>query len=373
MKIHYFSGSTLPSYYANTVHVMHMACALAEYGADITLFGKRGPLKTDNNIFDHYGVPEHFALSLSPLGQIPVLGGIIRIVSTILKSRHHQADLVYGRDLWTMALSAGRSVPMVFEAHQMPASILERWAFKRIIHADNFAGLVVISEGLKADMIVRYPSLDKSRILVAHDGARMYEAPPVPAPLKHTTSDTINAGYAGSLHPGKGVEFLIKLARATPDIQVHIFGGTNQQIQTLQNTAPPNIHFYGHIAHKDLPEYLTACDVLLAPYQQQIHIGTGVNIARWISPLKLFEYMAAARPIVCSNLPILQEIITHKQNGLMAEVENIESWQKSIKHLKNNDKLSSALTTTATSDLKTRYSWAVRAHTIIAETKRWIS
>jgi glycosyltransferase involved in cell wall biosynthesis len=35
------------------------------------------------------------------------------------------------------------------------------------------------------------------------------------------------------------------------------------------------------------------------------------------SPIKLFEYMAAAKPIVATDLPCVREIIDHERTGLL--------------------------------------------------------
>jgi glycosyltransferase involved in cell wall biosynthesis len=39
-------------------------------------------------------------------------------------------------------------------------------------------------------------------------------------------------------------------------------------------------------------------------------LGKG-NTVGWISPLKIFEYIAAKRPIIASDLPVLREILTN--------------------------------------------------------------
>ena len=57
-------------------------------------------------------------------------------------------------------------------------------------------------------------------------------------------------------------------------------------------------------------------DILLAPYQDRVTVAQSDNITteRWMSPLKLFEYMAAGKAIICSDIPVLREIL---ENDMM--------------------------------------------------------
>ena len=71
---------------------------------------------------------------------------------------------------------------------------------------------------------------------------------------------------------------------------------------------PANVELAGYLPHGEVASFLAACDVLLAPYQRQVSIASGFDTARWMSPLKIFEYMAAGRLVLCSDLPALREV-----------------------------------------------------------------
>jgi glycosyltransferase involved in cell wall biosynthesis len=69
------------------------------------------------------------------------------------------------------------------------------------------------------------------------------------------------------------------------------------------------VTFTGMIPRKDVPALLADADVLAMPY-----FSTPV-IERYSSPLKLFEYMAAGRPIVASNLASVREVLKDGVNA----------------------------------------------------------
>ena len=54
------------------------------------------------------------------------------------------------------------------------------------------------------------------------------------------------------------------------------------------------------------------------------------------SPIKLFEYMAAERPIVASNLPSLREILRDQENAVLFEPDKPSSLARAIKNLASN-------------------------------------
>ena len=50
-------------------------------------------------------------------------------------------------------------------------------------------------------------------------------------------------------------------------------------------------------------------NILLMPYQKEIMSQIIMLIPLWMSPLKLFEYMASNKPIVSSNLYGIREVL----------------------------------------------------------------
>ena len=379
MQLFYFSGSTLPSRHANAVHVMKMCQAFARGGVSkVTLFGKKGFNFKKRNPFKYYGVKPIFDLCLSPYLPIPVLGGVCRILNTVFRTLvSKNIDVIYGRDFWTLALMSGFATPIICELHEMPQGFVWKTLFRRITKAPNFAGLVVISEELQNDVVHTYPYIEQDRMIVAHDGADVYDDPIVPAQLNISTEDKkikSHVGYAGSLYQGKGVELILKIAAKKQNSVFHVFGGSESQIKSLQQREPisGNIRFYGHIPHGDLPRYLAACDILCAPYQNRVHIDTGKDIARWLSPLKLFEYMASERPILCSDLKVLREIICNEHNGILLSPNNVNDWVEAINRLEASPERVHFMVENAYSILKTKYAWSVRSRYLTRIIKNWI-
>lgn len=368
MKLFYFSGSTLPSEHANTVHVMKMCAALTrECSHEVTLFAKSGDKKTSaKSLFDLYDAHPSFKIYSAPNIKAPILSGLVRCLFTIRHAvqRKTKCDIIYGRDIWSLSFFVGCKKPLILELHEIPKNTLQRIALKRILKAKNFEGCVVITHGLKTDLLLFAKHLNDNHILIAPDGADININKPSLAPLK-SRSNTLNAGYAGSLYKGKGLERIIDIAHYTPHITFHIFGAPQKDMdKEWKETLPNNIVFYGHIPHGQIFNYLSSCDALLAPYQESIHINTGADISRWISPLKLFEYMATLKPIICSDLPVIREVLTNEYNALLVEPDNTKSWMQALERIISDENLISEISRNAYNDLEKKYSWGKRAQKI---------
>lgn len=364
MRLYYFSGSALPSPYANAVHVMKMCAALARAGHDVTLFGKGGGAP-DDALYKAYDVARVFAIIRAPSLRLPGLSGLVRSLVTLWQARRlGRADIIYGRDLWTMAAMARRGTPLLLELHEIPASVWQRILLHRILSSLCLKGVVVISAALKEDLLRFYPYA-AHKILIAPDGADAPGQPVPPASLQDIPGTDFQVGYGGSLYKGKGIELMAAIAALSPRTGFHVFGGPEVALRKWQALGlSSRIRFYGHIPHADLKYHLAACDALIAPYMKQVHIDTGADIARWISPLKLFEYMALRRPVLCSDLPVLREILQHGRNALLADPAFPADWAAHIETLKDTPDIAQKLADEAYGDIVSRYSWDIRARAV---------
>ena len=111
-----------------------------------------------------------------------------------------------------------------------------------------------------------------------------------------------------------------------------------------------------------------AFDVMLAPYQAEVRIAGGGETAAWMSPLKVFGYMAAAKPIVCSDLPVLREVVEDGRNGLLVQAEDPDAWAAALRRLLEDKELRERLSATAFADFLARHTWRGRASQCLGET-----
>ena len=131
-----------------------------------------------------------------------------------------------------------------------------------------------------------------------------------------------------------------------------------------------NLHLHGFRPPAEVERYRIAFDILLAPYQRKVSVAGGgtTTTEKWMSPLKVFEYMAAGKAIICSDMPVLQEVLVDKQNALLCDPENIDSWEEALIILSQNENMRIQLGEAARNDFVRRYSWYSRAEKLLKNT-----
>ena len=125
-----------------------------------------------------------------------------------------------------------------------------------------------------------------------------------------------------------------------------------------------NVILTGFIPNADLPLYQAACDVLLMPYQKHVAASSGGDIAAYLSPMKLFEYLACGRAILSSDLPVLREVL-NPDNAVLLDPEDVEGWAAALRLLQNDAHLRAMLGEQARRDAAL-YTWEARAGAILA-------
>ena len=90
-----------------------------------------------------------------------------------------------------------------------------------------------------------------------------------------------------------------------------------------------------------------------------------------MSPLKLFEYMSSGVPIISSDLPVLKEILEDRRNALLVPPKNLDSWDKSLKIIRGNRKLSSYISKNAFNEYMQYFNWKKRAENFIYLSKKF--
>lgn len=377
MRISYISSSNFSSRAANCVNVIKMANAFAELGHHVTLFGRADARDNPRQIFEKYDVTGRFRLELMEDALLRVgrlKGGYAArgVLASIGKT-----ELVVTRNALTALYAALFGMPVVLEAHIPipPQGTFGAFAFRQLINSQNFRGLVVITHELRRLFEQNFPDLE-GRVLVAADGADPVSADLVPATLRGDQAG-FHVGYAGHLYPGKGMEVLAGLAPLCAWAQFHVLGGIERDIVAWQQTLAglPNVSFLGYQPHRSVAKYLAAFDAVLLPNQTVVRSYPGDNpeaakrlpadIGRWTSPLKLFEYMAAGKAIVASDLPVLREILTDGVNALLCPPTDASAWSAALLRLRDDPPLRARLGARARSDLLDGYTWSHRAGRIL--------
>jgi glycosyltransferase involved in cell wall biosynthesis len=381
MRILFPTLTRFPSWEAPAVQVANMAQAFTELGHDVTVVATA----PDHGLARSH--PEAAADAARLLGFTPSFRTVVlsqrvhrgqsylhalRIARMV---RRERPDLVFSRNLRACLLPARRGVATVFEAHTLDSLLgrQERWVLARLLATSGFRGIVAISDALAQDL-ARELDIPAERILVAHDAVRVDDAAGVERdepPLPHARASiergepALRAGYTGSLFPGKGVETIVAAAARCSWVEFHVVGGPQELADRLARDAPDNVVVHGLCTPAQARALQPRFDVLLAPFSRRVESDSGVDISRWTSPMKLFEYLASGRPVIVSDLPVLREVVRADVDALMVAPDDADALIAALVRLRDEPGLGARLAVAAGERVRAEHTWAVRASSVL--------
>lgn len=377
--LYYISTADLPGKQANTVQQVRMCEAFQRAGVDVCLvhpgYGDLRERVTWDDLSAFYGLGTRFEVRTVPtlkgrfetvpqIGLLSMLGAVTaNLVRQLLREGLDGDDIVYGRNYYGMfpfnelrqLLPPGRKPTVAFEMHTPISAHLKPRFFRSV------DGIVSITHALQWYVQHRY-GLDEERMLVAPDGVDLRPYAGLTGAdardrlgLSH---DETLVAYTGHLYAGKGVETLVEAAEDI-DATVYVVGGYDEDIERVKAAVghPENVVFTGFVEPSAIPRYQLAADVLVAPYTE--------DSRPWVSPLKLFEYMAAGRPIVASDREVLREVLVDGENAVLFEMGDVEGFRQAIERVLADDRLAGRLAERARRDVE-QYTWKRRAERILS-------
>ena len=368
MKLAYLATSIIPSRTANSVQVMRMCEAFAENGHEVLLLVPNRRALMESGVHDpfaHYGVQQTFALEHLPWLRLRGRRHIFALLSA-LRAVRWSADLVYGRNPLGLFWAALLGKRVILEMHGLPrlGTTADRLVYRALARSRRLVHVVAISEELARRLRPYFP---RHAVVVAHDGASPHGARKERRAVDSNVP--LRVGYVGHLYPGRGVEVVLGLARRFPAVRFELIGGTERDIaQWRERPLTENVSFSGYVPPQEVANRCAGFDVLLMPYQRKVAVhGARGDTSSWMSPLKMFEYMATSKPIISSDLPVQREVLRNGENALLVPPDDLEAWKLALLRLIDDAALRRKLGANARADFEREYTWGSRAAKVLGE------
>ncbi len=184
---------------------------------------------------------------------------------------------------------------------------------------------------------------------------------------QYRLGNNVVIGFVGSFHFWHGVENLTRIVRDT--IQQHssvrflMVGDGGPLKNSLEkfikeNNLVDRVHLTGLVKHEDIPQYVAAMDIVLAPYPK-LEFG-------YYSPVKLYEYLSSGKAVVSSRMGQICEVIRDGINGFLCEPDNIPQMCMKISELIRNPWLIKKAGMLAREDFLNNYTWKKRGEQLSA-------
>jgi glycosyltransferase involved in cell wall biosynthesis len=394
MTVLYLADIRLPLERANGIQTMETCHALARRGHDVRLLVRPDTTSPARDPFAFYDLPALANFTIlrvgvrgpAPFRRVHYLTGAIAEALLARRGRdggRWRADVIFTRDLGVASMilrwPRSRRPPLVYESHGYAPVVTgllpemlsnapraSRAKGRRLTsrerrvweHAEGYVTITrALSDELERRLGARAAGVG---VDVIPDGAR------VDSTRRFDWSGPA-AGrgplvtYAGHLYPWKGVETMLGALAAAPGLRGRVIGGhpSEPDLGRLRQFAATlglgeRVEFTGMKAPGEVAALLREADVLVLPNR-----ATSVS-ANYTSPLKLFEYLAAGRPIVASDLPALREILRDRENAWLVPPDDPGALAAALDALARDKALAVRLAKGAF-DSAGAYSWDARA------------
>ena len=302
----------------------------------------------------------------------------------VWRARRLGADLLYVWPLQSAVLGLLAGMPSLLELHDLPSGRFGMLWLRLFLALPGRKRLLPITDALR-----RALHLPAKQTVIAPDGVDLerYASLPDPSAGSRHGERKTNRRPAGSgrrpeharrelglpavftvlctghLYEGRGADLFLALAARFPQASFVWVGGRSADVKTWATRAAAqaltNVTFTGFVPNERIPLFQSAADVLLMPYRRTVATSSGGNTAEICSPMKMFEYMAAGRAILTSDLPVLREVLD-ETTAVFCPSDNVGAWESALGGLLVDEKRRQALGQRARQAV-VQYSWVERA------------
>lgn len=324
MKLIYIANIRLPTEKAHGIQIMKMCEAFARQGHRVELVVPRRLNELKDDPFSYYGVGRIFGIRRLPVLDLVRFGSFGFWVETLSFSvaglfyaLFKKDSAIYTRDESAVFLLSFFGKNVFWETHTQSESAMT----SRSVRVAS--GIITLTHASKK-YYIRTFGVPESKILVSADGVDVeaFKLPETKNELRAEMNLPINGkivGYVGkykTMGEAKGVDEIVEafsgFQAEIPEARLMIVGLNKDEMKELESVCDARgvgkdrRILLPHAAIVEIPRYLKICDVLVMNYPNTEHY------AHFMSPLKLFEYMASGVPVVTTDLPSIREILDER-------------------------------------------------------------
>jgi glycosyltransferase involved in cell wall biosynthesis len=353
--------------------ILQMSESLAELGYDVHVVTYHiGINMKTKGIKIHRipNIPTYSKLSSGPAFQKPFLDFLL-FLELLKVVKNEKIDLIHGHHyeggFVSLMVRKLTGIPVIYDAH---ANLVEEMVQFKFLSSNKFSRyfwkkigdfvpkssnyVVAVSEELKEIIIKQGIIPDNIAVIPTGVNPEIFEKGNRSLVRKELgIIDSPIIMYTGNLSPFQGIDNLIKSMPLVLDsinnAKLIIVGGPNEDLQKYKVMVDKlgiskNIIFTGERPFEDLPDILSAADVVVSPRTSCAGI-----------PQKLSNYMAAGKAIVCFKGSA--KTLKNGYNGIVIDNDDVSGFAKEIIELLEKPELAKQLGINAKKSITGNLDW----------------
>lgn len=360
-----------------SVHVREMCSAIASLGADVSIYAlSRG----EGNLYPHMITEvNHFKKKWIGRDSRLILSNMKLYWTCRKQFRVHKPHFIYERyGLYGWAgikLAREFSIPIIVEVNSFLAEKEKnRLHFSRLAKSLETAILkraeaiccpskimrsLLVERGIREEKILVTPNgINIEKFDINQDGREIRRL--------YGLEGKVIIGFVGSLRNFLGIYTILESARQVlsqrKDFHFMVVGEggafSDMERYIQENSLADRFTLTGGVPHSDIPRYIAAMDIGLAPYRYRKPFHN--------SPMKISEYMAMAKPVIASAQGQIKDVIEHRENGLLIEPDDSDGLTRAILELGGDKSMMRNMGLNARATVETSYTWEANARKVLA-------
>ncbi len=355
----YAAFDIFPSYKGAATHIAHFSAALFEFAQNGWLHvlgdGEMPTYQAEENI-EITRYQENIANYLERANSYG------KDLYTLLPYQAKSLQICHFRDIWSALpiLAYQETQPTnyqtLFEVNSLPSIELPyRYALppatiRKLQSLEKYclttSKQVIVPSKNIAQFLVNQ-GVNKQKIKVIYNGATLYNPAELVVNTNEETTDNLLLDktlwelptlpyciYVGTLQSWQGVEVLLRawaLLPLTTQIQLVICCSLKEKMcRPLQRLAAKlgiadRIIWKYRLSKPVLQHYVAHALFSVAPLTACTR-----NLQQGCCPLKILESMACGVPVLASNLPVAEELISNRQSGWLIQPDRPSEWARAI-------------------------------------------
>ncbi|MEJ5347724.1 MAG: glycosyltransferase [Desulfosoma sp.] len=233
--------------------------------------------------------------------------------------------------------------------------------------------LVCITSPLR-DIIMREAGIPEEKIVIVPNGVDTHRFDPAKADgSRYFEMPTL--GFVGSLIAWQGLDRLIMALAELKEEGIHwalVVAGDGPERNSWETMArdrglSDRVLFLGGVPWDDVPLVLGRVDL---GYSGQVPLKIGTM---YHSPLKLYEYLAMAKPVVAAAYEDALRVVVPEETGYLFAPDSMTDLKDVLRRAYRDRDRWSSMGTKAREHALTRHGWEVRVRHLITEVQRILS
>ena len=306
---------------------------------------------------------------------LEILYNIVSYCKLWYTTKKNKIDFIYERHSFfafaAVRLAKKRNIPIIVEVNELAgkkrirkqvftklAKKYEMYVFK------NASAIIVVSDFLKN--IIKEYGIDQNKIIVMPNAVdcKKFTSKGLRDELRNRykiNKKGIVVGFIGWFVHWHNIELLIDVfsdISHQKDVYLCLIGDgvLRGQLKTRARDrgVESKVIFPGAVAHENVPDYIDMMDICVIPESNNYR-----------SPIKMFEYMAMAKPVVAPKIEPIEDILVDNVNGVLFEGKNENSLRRCLLDLIDDDQKREKIGKEARKTVLSKHLWKHNAEKVL--------